>query len=198
VDTDWTGLFTLYGNTYAVRGKVDALGNLKFTSRTGLTGTGKWQDLTRGGALIFGSYKLASGDQGKVNFLGKFQQPPEPDMPPDIAGSWRGTFENILSLMRGTTEFVIQQDRTPTGAPGTGFTGQETMDGGTPAVVLYQFAGTIDSQGNFVRIGVSGEGFLIEGGKFESGRLTAASSRDSGSVSPILRGRLISVELEQF
>src|SRR5262245_21431218 len=130
VDTDWTGLFTLYGNTYAVTGKVDALGNLKFTSRTGLTGTGKWQDLTRGGALIFGSYKLASGDQGKVNFLGKFQQPPEPDVPPDIAGSWRGTFENILSLMRGTTEFVIQQDRTPTGAPGTGFTGQETMDGG--------------------------------------------------------------------
>jgi hypothetical protein len=74
---------------------------------------------------------------------------------------------------------MVQQDRTETGAPGTGFTGQETVDmGGTPAIQLYQFAGTIDGQGNFVRIGVSEQGFVIEGGKLESGELTGHSVRN--------------------
>jgi hypothetical protein len=174
---DFQGFITILGNTYSIRGKVDDNGNLDFTSGRGgpIKGTGKWQDLTRGGALLLATYKLASGDQGQVNFLRKFQQPPDPDMPPDISGSWRGTFESSLSLMGGTTELMIQQDRTETGVPGTGFTGQETTDAGTPAVILYQFAGTIDAQGNFVRIGVSDRGFVIEGGKVESGQLTANS-----------------------
>jgi hypothetical protein len=56
-------------------------------------------------------------------------------------------------------------------------------DGGTPAVIIYQFAGTVDGQGNFVRIGVSAQGFLIGGGKFESGQLTANSvNLDKGHV----------------
>jgi hypothetical protein len=176
-DGDFQGFTTILGNTYSITGKVDNNGNLKFTSRTGLTGTGKWQDLTRGGALIFGTYKLASGDQGKVNFLRKFQQPPEPDTPPDIAGSWGGTFESSLSLMRGTAELTIQQDRTTTGAPGTGFTGQQTVEGGTPAVVLYDFAGTVDAQGNFVRIGNSVRGMLIDGGRVQPGRDQAIEMR---------------------
>jgi hypothetical protein len=177
VGNDWTGLLTIYGNTYSIMGKVDANGNLKFTSgRAGeIKGDGKWQDLTRGGALIFGSYKLASGDQGQVNFLGNSSQPPGTDMPPDISGSWRGTFTNVLSLMRGIDELMIQQGRTPNGAPSVGFAGQETMDGGTPAIVLYDFVGTIDGGGNFVRIGVSDQGFLTSGGKLESGRLIANS-----------------------
>jgi hypothetical protein len=118
-------------------------------------------------------------------------------MPPNIAGSWHGTVQDALSLTRGTDEWMVQQDRTPNGTLGTGFTGQETVDAGTPAVQLYRFAGTVDAHGNFVRIGVSAQGFLIEGGEVESGRLTAESSRDSGS-NFILRGKLKSVELTQF
>jgi hypothetical protein len=168
-DGDFQGFITILGNTYAITGKVDNNGNLKFSSGRagGVTGTGKWQDLTRGGALLLATYKLASGDQGKIDLLRKFNPPPEPDTPPDIAGHWGGTFESSLSLMRGTVEWNVQQDRTPTGAPGTGFTGEETRDTGTPAIQLYKFAGIIDGQGNFVRIGVSELGFVIEGGKFE-------------------------------
>jgi hypothetical protein len=178
-DGNFQGFITILGNTYTIKGKVDNNGNFEFSSgRAGpIKGTGKWQDLTRGGALIFGSYKLASGDQGQVNFLRKFTQPPDPDMPPDIAGSWRGTFESGLSLMRGTVEWDVQQDLTETGAPRTGFTGQERIMS-TPAIQLYQFAGTIDGQGNLVRIGVSAQGFVIEGGKFEAGQLTGQSVRN--------------------
>ena len=179
-DGAWEGVITILGNTYTIRGKVDNNGNLEFNSgRTGpIKGTGKWQDLTRGGALLVASYKLSSGDQGEVSLLRKFSPPPDQDTPPDIAGPWRGTFENNLSLMRGTVEWDVQQDRTETGAPGTGFTGQERIMA-TPAIQLYQFAGTIDAHGNFVRIGVSAQGFVIEGGKVESGELTANSVRHS-------------------
>jgi len=183
VGNDWTGLLMIYGNTYSIKGKVDANGNLTFTTgRAGeIKGDGKWQDLTRGGALIFGSYKLASADQGQVNFLGNFSQPPGPDMPPEITGFWHGTFKNLLSLVSGTREMMIQQDRTPTGGAGTGFTRQETLDAGTPAVQLYQFVGTVDARGNFVRIGVAVQGFLIGGGKVESGELTAISVQKSAA-----------------
>jgi hypothetical protein len=177
VGDDWTGLLTLYGNTYSIRGKVDVNGNLKFTSgRAGeIKGDGKWQDLTRGGALIFGSYKAASGDQGEVHFLGNFTQPREPEIVPNIAGSWRGTFENILSLMTGSEELTIQQDRTATGLTGTGFTGDGLLIDVILGPRLYHFVGTIDGGGNFVRIGVSDQGFLTSGGKLESGRLIANS-----------------------
>jgi hypothetical protein len=177
---EWTGLLTILDNTYSVRGEVDADGTLDFTSgRTrGVTGTGQWQDLTRGGALIQASYKLSSGDQGEVDFVRNFTQPPDPG-PPDISGSWSGTFENILSLVSGTVEWIVQQDRTPNGAPGTGFMGQETID-----TVPYDFVGTIDGQGNFVRIGGwSGSAGSIKnrpfigGGKVESGQLTATTVR---------------------
>src|SRR5262245_14664683 len=177
-DNELTGLFTIQGNTYSVTGHWDADGNLDFRSgRTRVRGEGKLQDLTRGGALFQGTFKFSSGEKGKVILLQNFTQPPDPG-PPDISGSHRGTFTNILCLLAGTDELTIQQDHTPGGAPGTGFTGQETMDGGTPAVVLYQFAGTIDGQGNFVRFGVSDQGFLIiEGGKLESGQLTGSATR---------------------
>jgi hypothetical protein len=176
-DPDFEGSIMILGNTYTIRGKVYPDGSVSFTSgRTGVTGKGQLQDLTRGGALIGGTYKLSSGDQGELDFLRNFTQPPDPG-PPDISGSWRGTYENILSLMRGTDELMVEQERTPNGAPGTGFTGQETLDGGTPAVVLYQFAGTADAQGNFVLIGVSAEGLLIGGGRAESGQLTATTVR---------------------
>lgn len=180
-DGAWEGVITILGNTYSIRGKVDDNGNLDFTSgRAGpIKGTGKWQDLTRGGALLFATYKLSSGDQGEVYLLRNFTQPPpDSDTPPNIAGSWRGTFEDNLSLMRGTDEWDVQQDLTETGAPGTGFTGQERIMA-TPAIQLYQFAGTIDAHGNFVRIGVSVEGFVLEGGKFESGQLTLTTVRPS-------------------
>jgi hypothetical protein len=176
-DGAWEGVITILGNTYSIKGKVDNNGNVKFSSgRVGVTGTGKWQDLTRGGALLFATYKLSSGDQGKIDLLRKFIPPPVPDTPPDIAGQWGGTFENKLSLMRGTDEWMVQQDRTPTGMPGTGFMGQETM-----GIIIYDFVGTIDGQGNFVRIGVSERGFIIEGGKVESGELTANSVHHSAS-----------------
>jgi hypothetical protein len=74
-------------------------------------------------------------------------------------------------------EWDVQQDLTETGAPGTGFMGQERIMA-TPAILLYHFAGTIDGQGNFVRIGVSERGFVMEGGKFESGELTGHSVRN--------------------
>jgi hypothetical protein len=178
-DGHFQGFITILGNTYAIMGKVDNSGNLDFTSgRAGpIKGTGKWQDLTRGGALLLATYKLSSGDQGKIYFLRKFTDPPSPDMPPYIAGHWGGTFESDLSLMRGTAEWDVQQDLTETGAPGTGFMGQERIMG-TPAVQLYQFAGTVDAHGNFVRIGVSAQGFVIEGGKFEAGQLTGQSVRN--------------------
>jgi hypothetical protein len=180
-DGAWEGVITILGNTYTIRGKADNNGNLEFNSgRTGpIKGTGKWQDLTRGGALILGSYKLSSGDQGQFNFLRKFQQPPEPDMPPDISGSWRGTFTNILSLMTGSEESTIQQDRTATGLTGTGFTGDGLLLDVILGPRLYHFVGTIDGGGNFVRIGVAAQGFVIEGGKVESGELTANSVRHS-------------------
>jgi hypothetical protein len=179
-DGAWEGVITILGNTYTIKGKVDNNGNVKFSSgHVGVTGTGKWQDLTRGGALLLATYKLSSGDQGKIELLRKFSPPPDQDTPPDIAGHWGGTVENKLSLMRGTTEWDVQQDRTSTGMPGTGFTGQETINPGTPAIVLYDFAGAIDGQGNFVRIGVAAQGFVIEGGKVESGELTANSVHHS-------------------
>ena len=148
------------------------------------------QDLTRGGALLTGTYRLSSGDQGGIVLLQNFSQPPDPL---DIAGSWNGTFTNVYCLLTGTVEFVIQQDRTPNGTPGTGFMGQETLD-----AMIYDFVGTIDGSGNFVRIGVSDEGFVMEGGKVESGRLTAESWRDSGFSPMMRRGKLTSVELTQF
>jgi hypothetical protein len=182
-DGEFQGVLTMLGNTYTVTGEMDASGNFEFSSgrgRTGVRGEGKWQDLTRGGALLQATYRLSSGDKGEIKLLRNFTQPREPEMPPDIAGSWGGPYESSLSLMRGTVQWNVQQDRTPSGAPGTGFTGEETVEGGTPAVQLYKFAGTIDDQGNFVRIGVSDQGFVIEGGKFESGQLTAHSMRHFG------------------
>jgi hypothetical protein len=187
-DGAWEGVITILGNTYTIKGKVDNNGNLDFTSgRAGpIKGTGKWQDLTRGGALLLATYKLSSGEQGKIELLRKFAQPPpDQDTPPDIAGSWRGTFESSLSLMRGTVEWDVQQDLTETGASGTGFTGQERIMS-TPAIQLYQFAGAIDGQGNFVRIGVSSQGFLIEGGKFESRVLNGHSVRADGLLLDVI------------
>ena len=173
---EWTGLLTIQDVTYSVTGKTDSNGNLKFNSgRTGVKGTGTLQDLTRGGALLIGTYRLSSGDQGEILLLQNFSQPPDPG-PPDIAGSWSGDFTNILCLLAGTLELMIQQDRTPNGTPGTGFTGQETLD-----TIIYDFVGTIDAAGNFVRIGVSDQGFLIDGGTFESGQLTGQSHVGSGS-----------------
>jgi hypothetical protein len=172
---EWTGLFTIQDITYSVTGATDANGNLKFSSgRTGVKGTGKLQDLTRGGALLRGTYKLTSGDKGKIELLQNFTQPPDPEMPPDIDGSWLGTFDNVLCLMTGTVEWLVHQDRTPTGVPSTAFTGQETIE-----TIIYDFVGTIDGEGNFVRIGVSELGFIIEGGKVESGELTANSVHES-------------------
>jgi hypothetical protein len=169
---EWTGLLTIQDTTYSVTGETDANGNLKFSSgRTGVKGRGKLQDLTRGGALLTGTYRLSSGDQGEIVLLQNFSQPPDP---PDINGSWLGTFENVLCLMTGTFEWLVHQDRTPNGTPSTGFTGQETID-----TIICDFVGTIDGSGNFVRIGVSDEGLLIEGGKIESGHLTANSARQS-------------------
>jgi len=162
-DGNFQGFITILGNTYTIKGKVDNNGNLEFSSgRAGpIKGMGKWQDLTRGGALLLATYKLSSGDQGKVNLLRKFANPrPDSDTPPDIAGTWRGTFESGLSLMRGTDEWMVQQERTETGAPGTGFMGRERITS-TPAIQLYQFAGTIDGQGNAVRIGLSDRGIII-------------------------------------
>jgi hypothetical protein len=165
-DPDFQGSITVLGNTYAIRGEVDNNGNLEFNSDRGgaIRGEGKWQDLTRGGALLLATYRLSSGDRGKVDVLRNFIDPPEPDTPPDIAGHWRGTFESGLSLMRGADEWLVQQDRTETGAPGTGFMGQETMD-----TSIYDFVGTIDGQGNFVRIGNSARGLIVNSGKFHLG-----------------------------
>jgi hypothetical protein len=139
-DNELTGLFTIQGNTYSVTGHWDANGNLEFRSgRPGVRGTGKLQDLTRGGALFQGSFKFSSGDKGEIILLQNFTQPPDPG-PPDIAGSWLGTFTNILCLLAGTDELTIQQDRTPNDTPGTGFTGQETMDG------VHQLSSSTSSQ----------------------------------------------------
>jgi hypothetical protein len=111
---------------------------------------------------MLGTYKLASsGDQGKIDLLRNFVDPPEPDTPPDIAGLWPGTFESALSLIRGAVEWSIQQDRTDTGAPSTAFSGTETRD-----TIIYDFVGTIDGEGNFVRIGLSADGMLIDSGNF--------------------------------
>jgi len=182
-DGDFEGFITILGSTYTIRGKVDDDGNLEFNSgRAGpIKGKGKWQDLTRGGALLLGTYKLSSGDQGKIDLLRKFTPPPDQDTPPDIAGSWPGTFQNILSLMRGTVEWTVQQDRTPTGAPSTGFMGQETMD-----TSMNDFVGTIDGGGNFVRIGVSAQGFLIGAGKVESGELTGTTVENYNTFHPTI------------
>jgi hypothetical protein len=164
---------------FTFAGKVDANGIFKVQGRGpagSVAGTGKWQDLTRGGSLVLATYKFTPTvgpiEQGKVDLLRGFQDPPEPEMPPDIAGSWRGTYESSLSLMRGTDERMIQQDRTRTGAPGTGFVGQETMDMGTAGIIIHAFVGTIDGQGNFVRIGNSARGMLIDGGKVQPGLQT--------------------------
>jgi hypothetical protein len=167
-DGEFQGVLTMLGNTYTVTGEMDANGNFEFRSRrgrTGVRGEGKWKDLTRGGALIHASFRLDSGDRGEMYFLQTFTQPPDPG-PPDISGSWHGTFEDVLSLMRGTDELMIQQDRTPNGAPGTGFMGQETRD-----TIIYDLVGTIDTQRNFARIGVSARGFIMSGGAVESDEL---------------------------
>jgi hypothetical protein len=161
---------------FSFAGKVDANGIFKFQGRGaagGVTGTGKWQDLTRGGALVLATYKFTPTtgaiDQGKVDALRGFVDPPEPETPPDIAGSWRGTFESDLSLMTGADEWVVQQDQTKSGTPSTGFMGQERMDMGAAGIIIYDFVGTIDGQGNFVRIGNSARGFMVNGGEAQPG-----------------------------
>jgi hypothetical protein len=115
-------------------------------------------------------------------------------MPPDIAGDWRGTFQSSLSLMRGSTELRIQQDRTEAGTPGTGFMGQEARDMGTAGIIIYDFVGTIDGLGNLVRIG-SARGFMpcIMGGNVQLGELNAHSVQNffDGGVD------LVSVTLRQ-
>jgi len=67
----------------SVAGKVDANGIFKFQGRGdagGVAITGKWQDLTRGGALVLATYKFTPTtgpiDQGKVDVLLGFQVPP--------------------------------------------------------------------------------------------------------------------------
>ena len=172
----WTGLLTIQDITYSVTGKTDANGNVKFSSGRTVKGTGKLQDLTRGGALLTGTYSLSSTDYGEIVLLQNFTQPPDPG-PPDIAGSWSGTFTNILCLLTGTDEMTIQQDGTPNGTPGTGFTGQETQD-----MIIYDFVGTIDGEGNWVRIGVSDLGFSIEGAKLENGEITAHNTSIGGGA----------------
>lgn len=183
-DGDFQGFITILGSTYTIRGKVDDDGNLEFNSgRAGpIKGKGKWQDLTRGAALLQGTYKLSSGDQGKVDLLRNFTQPSEPEMPPDIAGFWRGTLDSVLPSMTTTVEWMIQQDRTPTGAPGTGFMGQEMI-----GTMVNDFVGTIDggSAGDptwfYVDKVSSGSGprRVIGGGKFESGELKATTVENS-------------------
>jgi len=71
--------------------------------------------------------------------------------------------------MRGAVEWKVEQDRTTTGKPGTGFKGQESMDMGAAGIIIRAFVGTIDGQGNFVRIGNSDRGMLIDGGKVQPG-----------------------------
>ncbi len=161
---------------FSVAGKVDAKGIFKFEGRGAagvVSSTGKWQALTRGGVLVLATYKFTPTtgpiDQGKVDVLLGFQEPPEPDTPPDIAGSWRGTFKSSLSLMTGAAEWMIQQDRTRAGAPSTRFKGQESMDMGAAGIIIHAFVGTIDGQGNFVRIGNSARGFIVSSGKVQPG-----------------------------
>jgi hypothetical protein len=183
-DGEFQGSITILGNTHSIHGEVDPH-SIAWVSGSGgirsIRGEGQWQDLTRGGALILASYRLRSGDHGEVALVQNFTQPPEPEMPPYIAGSWPGTFQNILSLMRGTVEWTVQQDRMPTGAPSTGFMGQETID-----TSMNDFVGTIDGGGNFVRIGVSAQGFLIGAGKVESGELTGTTVENYNTFHPTI------------
>jgi hypothetical protein len=72
------------------------------------------------------------------------------------------------------------EDRTEAGTPGTGFMGQEARDMGTVGIIIYDFVGTIDGQGNFVRIG-SARGFMpcAMGGNVQLGELNAHSAQNS-------------------
>jgi hypothetical protein len=183
-DTDFSGFLTMGSLLpFLFAGKVDADGIFKFRGNGpagSVTGTGKWQDLTRGGALVLATYKftprVGPTDQGKVDLLRNFTPPPDSDMPPDIAGDWRGIFQSSLSLMTGSTELRIQQDRTEAGTSGTGFMGQEARDMGTAGIIIYDFVGTIDGLGNLVRIG-SARGFMpcYMGGNVQLGELNAHS-----------------------
>jgi hypothetical protein len=202
-DTDFSGRLTMGSLLpFLFAGKVDADGVFKFRGNGpagSVTGTGKWQDLTRGGALVLATYKftprVGPTDQGKVDLLRNFTQPPpNQDMPPDIAGDLRGIFASSLSLKTGSTEWMIQQDRTEAGTPGTGFMGQEARDMGTAGIIIYDFVGTIDGQGNFVRIG-SARGIMPceMGGNVQLGALNAHSAQNfsDGGVD------LVSVTLRQ-
>jgi hypothetical protein len=182
---DFSGSLTLGGTLFNFAGKVVTSGI--FDGRGAAPAgdikvKGKWQDLTRGGGLALATYKftptVGPSDQGEVGLLRGFIEPPEPEMPPDIAGCWSGTFESSLSLMRGTAEWMIQQDRTEAGAPGTSFMGKETMDMGTAGIIINDFVGTIDGQGKMVRVGLSVRGFVICGGKVASGEVRAHSVRN--------------------
>ena len=176
-DPDFSGSLMLGSMLpFTFRGKVDADGLLKFTGRGpagSVTGTGRWQDLTRGGALSLASYKFTPTagpvDQGNVRLLRGFQDPPEPESPPDISGSWRGTFESGLTLVTGAGAWTVQQDRSKSGAPGTAFSGQESLDMGPAGIIINDFVGTIDGLGNLVRVGLSARGFVICGSKVSTG-----------------------------
>ncbi len=182
---DFSGSLTIGGRLFSFAGKVVPGGI--FDGRGAAPAgdikvKGKWQNLTRGGALALAIYKFTPNvgpiDQGEVDLLRGFISPPEPEMPPDIAGCWSGTFESGLSLMRGTVEWMIQQDRTEDGAPGTGFMGQETMDMGPAGIIINDLVGTIDGQGNCVRVGLSVRGFVICGCRVASGEVRAHSVRN--------------------
>jgi hypothetical protein len=108
-DNDFSGFLTLGSLLpFLFAGKVDADGIFKFRGSGpagSVTGTGKWQDLTRGGALVLATYKftprVGRTDKGKVDLLRNFSPPPDDGMPPDIAGDLRGTFASSLSLKTG-------------------------------------------------------------------------------------------------
>ena len=61
-DTDFSGFLTMGSLLpFLFTGKVDADGIFKFRGNGpagSVTGTGKWQDLTRGGALVLATYKF--------------------------------------------------------------------------------------------------------------------------------------------
>jgi hypothetical protein len=173
-EPEFSGVLTM-GTTQPFRfsGKVDAAGNFKGKG-TGPDGsvsfTGNWMDEGTGGALVLATFKFVSVSgatiQGHCDLLRNFADPPEPERPFDVTGTWNGTSQSALVDGSGNLCLQIMQDHDPfSGRPKTGFQGTETIDVGTRNQRDFDFVGTIDQRGHFIMIGAGLLGRFLVGGQ---------------------------------
>jgi hypothetical protein len=169
VGPTFSGQLTLVSNglrlPFPFTGMVDATGAFRGTGQ-GLAGRvaflGSLRNLGGRAAYVTAGYEfvptLGNPTQGIANLLRNFVGNPDL-LPPVIDGNWTGTFASARGLPPDPCRLVVQQDRTSTGAPGTGFRGQLFRSD-----LTFDVVGTINGRGQFYFIGQGAAGnVLVQG-----------------------------------